>query len=301
MRANAHAAMRANMRGRGPHHCVPDARTSFARSCRCRCRCHACALRPCRADADADADARAEQAAELLEGEWFLGFTVRDTSIAFAPPDASQRLRQGSYERLVPAGMGLLRTEGTLSVRATEGATRGLARGPGLSLSLAVDACSLGPLPLPTMGKASDEQVRLRPRRTPERACHALARRAARVRRARVHGSAVPLSGSVSVFSMPCAPRPLWINDGHMHAKPRACDGPMAVRWSHACEYHGYAMATCMRTPAHLPLAGSAPRLSHVHHALGRQLLYLGAPVNAHLACSDQRRRRRVNSDDADA
>jgi hypothetical protein len=52
----------------------------------------------------------------MLSGEWLLGFTVKEGSIAFAPPAASQLLRgaEGVYERLTPSPVGLVRTTGAL-------------------------------------------------------------------------------------------------------------------------------------------------------------------------------------------
>jgi hypothetical protein len=52
----------------------------------------------------------------MLSGEWLLGFTVKEGSIAFAPPAAAQQLRgaEGVYERLTPSPVGLVRTIGAL-------------------------------------------------------------------------------------------------------------------------------------------------------------------------------------------
>jgi hypothetical protein len=61
-------------------------------------------------------DDHPHQARRMLSGEWLLGFTVKEGSIAFAPPAAAQLLRgaEGVYERLTPSPVGLVRTTGAL-------------------------------------------------------------------------------------------------------------------------------------------------------------------------------------------
>lgn len=93
--------------------------------------------------------------ASSLSGEWLLGFTTSGRSISFAPSDASQKLSSsGAYERLAPGGPvgALVRTEGTFSVDESK---------PEPVLRFSVDVATLGPLPLPTLGRATEEQVLL--------------------------------------------------------------------------------------------------------------------------------------------
>ena len=92
----------------------------------------------------------------LLRGEWLLGLTVTGSgkAIAFAPPEASLTVTpsSGSYEKLAPAGIGLVKTSGSFVVESGKVTKE-------VSLRLEVDSCSFGALPLPTFGKGSTERI----------------------------------------------------------------------------------------------------------------------------------------------
>jgi len=134
--------------------------------------------------------AATDKVADMLAGEWLLGFTVRGDSISFAPPEANQqitvaagrdpastgtstgtstgdRVARGSYVRLTPSGMGLVRTAGefglvqpTRSARSSAMASTSTGS-TALQMRLDVAERMLGPLPLPVLGGASDEQLLL--------------------------------------------------------------------------------------------------------------------------------------------
>lgn len=95
--------------------------------------------------------------AAMLCGEWLLGFTTAGRSISFAPDEATQMLeRDGKYERLAPGvPVGLVRTVGTYAV--DEAAPSSKLSAP--CLRFEVDSASLGPLPLPTLGRGGEERV----------------------------------------------------------------------------------------------------------------------------------------------
>ena len=87
-------------------------------------------------------------------GERLLGFTASGRAISFAPPEAAQKLLAAAkFERLAPGGPvgAIVRTEGTYE----------LVEGREAKLRLEVDSASLGPLPLPTLGRSTEEQLEL--------------------------------------------------------------------------------------------------------------------------------------------
>jgi len=125
-----------------------------------------------------------DKAADMLAGEWLLGFTLRGDSISFAPPEANQlitvvagrdsaasgespgdRVACGSYVRLTPSGMGLVRTAGEFGLvqptRSARSSARSSSGSTALQMRLDVAERMLGPLPLPVLGGASDEQLLL--------------------------------------------------------------------------------------------------------------------------------------------
>ncbi len=116
----------------------------------------------------AEATAAASRARELVAGEWLLGLTVTGERIKFAPPEAIQTLRpapagesgaggaaaEGTFDRLAPAGLGLVRTRGRLTNVA--GTTPGE-----VCLRFDVSQATLGPLPLPLGGKSTEERALL--------------------------------------------------------------------------------------------------------------------------------------------
>ena len=82
--------------------------------------------------------------------------TLSGKSVKFAPAEATQLLgADGAFERLTPSGgLGLVKSVGSFSIRDE-------ARPRELRLDLSIDKCTLGPLPLPTMGRSADEMVLL--------------------------------------------------------------------------------------------------------------------------------------------
>ena len=99
------------------------------------------------------AEAASSSFATMLRGEWLLGFTATGRAITFAPPAAAQTLRPGAkFERLAPSGPvgAIVKTEGTFELVETASEA---------SLRMEVESATLGPLPLPTLGRSTDEQL----------------------------------------------------------------------------------------------------------------------------------------------
>jgi len=106
------------------------------------------------------------RARRLLQGEWLLGLTVREKAISFAPYEATQQLRlaDGTYERLAPSGMGLVKTAGSLELRVGVTSVRpseSAAAAPELELTFGVDSCTLGPFPVPQLGNGASGAERI--------------------------------------------------------------------------------------------------------------------------------------------
>jgi len=90
----------------------------------------------------------------LLRGEWLIGLSASGRALDFAPSDAVLQLSGGgSFERLAPSSVGLVKTTGAYSVEAGAAGKRELA------LRLDVESASLGPLPLPLLSRSNAERV----------------------------------------------------------------------------------------------------------------------------------------------
>ena len=90
----------------------------------------------------------------LLEGEWLLGFSSNGKALSFAPAEACQELKaNGAFERSLPSGPvgAIVRLEGQYRLQ------EAVKREPRLNFQ--VETATLGPLPLPILGRGTEESV----------------------------------------------------------------------------------------------------------------------------------------------